>query len=381
MSSSNPMREQILATPSAALAAFDALERGARLAVETPDIYRSRRVVLTGSGDSWFAAKAAETAFWSDGGVAAEVRTPLEAGRYQSQLFPRREIENALLVALSNSGAAARVVEAAGLWKAAGGRVLAVTRNAEGRLAVTADRRLVLPVPELPSAPGFCPYVFALLGLQLLAIRFGEVRMRITMDEAQARRAGLRRHLGDIGEVIAALDAPARAAAAGLADRRLFEFVGAGPNFAVAEYGAAKLLEASGRHALARDLEEWTHLNYFDAAPQEIATVVVVPAGSVAESRALELVAYMHRLGRRLLLVGGGATAALARSLGHAVLEITPPIAEGWSPLPTSAVLALLAAHLSEQDGAEYGRGGKGPWADSSTAATVQQSLLWEPGR
>ncbi len=380
MEPSNPMREQIFATPGALLKGFDAVELNARLAVETPDIYRTRRVVLTGSGDSWFAAKAAELAFWIDAEVAAEVRTPLEEGRYQSQHFPRRELENTLLVALSNSGGAARVAEAATLWRAAGARVLAVTKNEAGRLAGIADRKLLLPVPELPNAPGFGPYLFAVLGLQLLAIRFGEVKLAITMDQAQALRAELKALLARLEIVIADLDAPTRQVAAALTGKRLVEFVGAGPNLAVAEYGAAKLLEASGRHALARDLEEWTHLNYFDNAPTEIATVLVVPEGSPTASRALELITYMHKLGRSLVVVGGGEAAALAQRLGHAVLPV-PAIAERWSPLLTSVAPALLAAHLSALDGAEYGRGGKAPWDDSMTAATVQQSAIWEPGK
>ncbi|WP_141728374.1 SIS domain-containing protein [Devosia insulae] len=380
MELSNPMREQVFATPGALLKGFDALELNARLAVETPDIYRTRRVVLTGSGDSWFAAKAAELSFWIDAEVAAEIRSPLETGRYQSQLYPRRELEQSLLVALSNSGGAARVAEAATLWRATGAKVLAVTRNDTGRLAGIADRKLLLPVPELPNAPGFGPYLFAVLGLQLLAIRFGEVKLAMTMDEAQALRGQLKSLLATLERVVADLDTPTQQVATALAGRRLVEFVGAGPNYAVAEYGAAKLLEASGRHALARDLEEWTHLNYFDNAPAEIATVLVVPAGSVTESRAVELLAYMHKLGRSLVVVGGGAAADLAHKLGHAVLPI-PAIDERWSPLLTSAAPALLAAHLSALDGAAYGRGGNPPWDDSLTAATVQQSAIWEPGK
>jgi len=374
------MREQVFATPGALLKGFDGLELNARLAVETPDIYRTRRIVLTGSGDSWFAAKAAETAFWVDGRVAAEVRTPLEAGRYQSQLFPQRELENTLLIALSNSGGAARVAEAATLWRAAGAKVLAVTKAEAGRLAGFADRKLILPVPDLPNAPGFCPYLFAVLGLQLFAIRFGEVKMAITMDEAQALRGALKQHIGTLEAVITALDEPARRVAETLADKALVEFAGAGPGYAVAEYGAAKVLEAAGRHALARDLEEWTHLNYFDRAPGEIATVLIVPEGSVAQGRAVELIAYMHKLDRSLVVIGGGEAANEASSLGHAVLRV-PVIDERWSPLFASIAPALIAAHLSELDGAEYGRGGKAPWDDSMTAATVQQSAIWEPGK
>jgi glutamine---fructose-6-phosphate transaminase (isomerizing) len=376
----NPMRDQILATPAALKAGFAELELAARLVLATPDIYRTRRIVLIGSGDSQFAAKAAEMALISHAGLPVEVRTPLEAGRYHATLSSRKDLENTLVIALSNSGAAARVCEAAGLYRKAGAKILAVTKNSESRLAGLADATLRVPVPALPNAPGFGAYLFAFVALILLGLRIGEVRMGVTMDEAQVLRKTLLGHFDDLEAVIAATDAPARVVAEMLAGKDLLEFVGAGPNAATAEYGAAKILEASGRHALARDLEEWTHLNYFDAAPDRIATVMAIPAESRAASRALELLAHMKKLGRAVVVIGGGPAAERAAGQGFPVLTVASPIAEIWSPLLLSAPLALVAAHLAALTGAAYGRGGRGPWADSADASTVQKSEFWEPG-
>ena len=374
------MRDQILASPAALAAAFDELELNARLCLPTQSIFRARRVVLCGSGDSSFAAKAGEAAFWADAGLAAEARLPMEAGRYQSQLLSARDLENTLFIALSNSGGAARVIEAATLHRRAGATVLAVTANREGKLARMAEHRLLLPIPALPSAPGFGPYTFAVMALYLLAIRVAEVRMTITMDAAQHLRGRLRALVDQLSVVIADLDQPARDAAEEVAVRRVIEFVGAGPNLATAEFGAAKVLEASGRHALARDLEEWAHLNYFDAFAEELATVAVVPAASVAQGRAVELLNYWETLGRRVLIVGGGEVADAAQRRGHRVLSV-PECAEHWSPLLTSAALALVAAHLAERDGAVYGRGSAGRWSDSRSGGTVQDSAIWEDRR
>jgi glucosamine--fructose-6-phosphate aminotransferase (isomerizing) len=304
----------------------------------------------------------------------------MEAGRYHAVLSSRKDLESTLVIALSNSGAAARVCEAAGLYRQAGAKILAVTKNSESRLAGLADYTLRAPVPSLPNAPGFGPYLFALVALILLGLRIGEVRMGVTMDEAQALRKTLLGHFDDLAAAITATDAQARTVAEMLAGKDLLEFVGAGPNTATAEYGAAKILEASGRHAFARDLEEWTHLNYFDAAPDRIATFMAIPAESRATSRALELLAYMKKLGRSVVVVGGGPAAERAAGQGFPVLTVTPPIAEIWSPLLLCAPLAVIAAHLAALTGAEYGRGGKGPWADSADARTVQKSEFWEPG-
>ena len=168
-----------------------------------------------------------------------------------------------------------------------------------------------------------------------------------------------------------ALTRPAEPSPRSCRARRLHRIIGAGPCFAVAEYGAAKVLEAAGGHALAAELEEWTHLNYFDAVPEEIATLVTIPRGSRAEGRGLELLAYMTKLGRLLAVVGSGVVAEAARRHGHAVLDVDGDVPEPWSPLLLSAPHALLAAHLAELTGADYGRGAKGRWDDAADASTV----------
>ncbi|MDR3475504.1 MAG: SIS domain-containing protein [Devosia sp.] len=375
----NAMRDQILATPSALAGAFDEMERVVRLILTTPEIYRARRIVLTGSGDSYFAAKAVELALLQHTGLPIEVRPPLEAGRYHAQLSSARDLENTLVIAISNSGAAARVTEAARLYRECGALVLAVTKDPASRLAGVASRTLVLPVPPLPSAPGFGPFLFAVVALLLLGIRIGEVRLGMTMDEAQALRRQLQQGIASLAEVVGLADEHARSAAAGFAQRPVSEVLGAGPGFAVADYGAAKLLEAAGRHSYARELEEWAHLNYFDARPDEIATTLIIAADSRAQSRAVELLGYLDKLGRSITVVGGGPAADVATSLGHRVILVTAAVPELWSPLLLSAPVALIAAHLAEMTGAAYGRSGDGRWSDSANAATVQKSAVWEP--
>lgn len=305
----------------------------------------------------------------------------MEAGRYHADLSHRRDLENTLLIALSNSGAAARVCEAASLYRARGAGALAITRDGGSPLATAAGRALALPIPAFPRSPGFAPYLFQFTALALLAVRIGEVRMAMTMDRAQALRRALTARFDELLRVVQALDEPCRLLATKLKEKKHFEFVGAGPSFATSEYGAAKILEATDGHAVAVELEEWTHLNYFDAAPEEIATQLTLPRGSHAESRGLELLAYMTKLGRSVTVVGAGTVAEAARERGQAVLEIDSDVAEPWSPLLLSAPHALVAAHLAALSGAEYGRGAKGRWEDAADGRTVQKSAIWASGR
>lgn len=371
MTQSNPMRDQIYATPKAVLEVYDEIELAARRVLTTPEIYRIREVLLIGSGDSLFAGKAIETAFRSHSGIFVQVKSPLEAGRYLAQEMTQSDRENTLVIAISNSGEAARVVEAAKILKSSGANVLALTKNSSSRLSKESSKSLVLPIPDLPSAPGFGPYIFATVSLLLIAIRLGEVRMYMTMDRAQELRGGLKELMNSLNDVIQNSDKAAKRAAEKLSQAKVFEFVAANPG--VGEYGAAKILEATGRHAFARDLEEWVHLNYFDGSPEEIATVLISPSKSRSHSRVKEVSRYMEKLGRQICIIGDATTIKNAFPIA-----INSSIDELWSPLLTSGPLALIAAHLAELDGAEYGRGAKGRWEDCSDASTVQKSEILE---
>ena len=83
----------------------------------------------------------------------------------------------------------------------------------------------------------------------------------------------------------------------------------------------------------------------------------------------------MRKLGRQITIIG---TPDLASA--EMTLPVAADLPEIWSPLLLSAPHALLAAHLAELTGAEYGRGSKGKWEDSADASTVQKSAFWEPG-
>ena len=57
-----------------------------------------------------------------------------------------------------------------------------------------------------------------------------------------------------------------------------FVFCGSGPNFGTVLFSAAKLLEASGDIAIAQDIEEWAHLQYFGKAV-DTPTIIISSGG------------------------------------------------------------------------------------------------------
>ena len=74
-------------------------------------------------------------------------------------------------------------------------------------------------------------------------------------------------------------------------------FLGAGPNEATARFGAAKLFEGSQQVALATNVEEWAHEEYFITRTGD-PVVVVAPTGASLD-RAWEILAELQFTGAR----------------------------------------------------------------------------------
>jgi glutamine---fructose-6-phosphate transaminase (isomerizing) len=370
------MYRQILATPAAVCGAYVELESTARSILSTPEIFKVRRIILCGSGDSFFAARAVEWAMARLTEIEVISLPSLEASRYRSKLGREQDLRTTLVIAISNSGEAARAIEAAQRFRQRGALVLAMTAAPESRLARAATRIFKLPVPELPSGPGYGPYLFSMVALQLLAFRLAEVRGVMTMDNAQLWRRELQTRLEELPGVHAAVDPICAQLAGRYRHQPMFEFLGSGPSAAVAQYGMAKLLEAVGTPALAQDVEEWVHLHFFCKSPRETATVLLCPLGSAAESRVKEVLTYLARLARPTIVVADEYVAELATRAGLDVIPVSTRIGEALSPVQFSAPMAFLASHLADLGGAEYGRGCRGPWEHAAGGGAVRNSLI-----
>ena len=362
------LRQQVLSLPRLIRDTTWEVEDRARHALSIPDLLNLRLAVLTGSGDSYLAARAGQFAWQALGGVPTFADDAMTAARYRVHPITGGQRLRPLVVVVSNSGEVARVVEAARGARGAGAVVLAVSAGAGNRLSDAADAVLPVPAPAFPPGPGVRSYVMSLLGLFHLAIRLGEVRGRYTMDEA----GDLRRRLEAVADAIESTLDDACAAATRIAEdwaaRGILEFLGSGPGRASAGYGAAKVLEAAGVRGYDQDVEEFVHLQYF-AADSTVPALLVAPTDSAAHSRVVEVAELLRTLGRP------AATLSDEPLLGH-YLPHAPGVAEIWQPLLHVAPLALVAGELMRVRGEEPGRGGRDGWADSVNGSTTRDSAI-----
>jgi glucosamine--fructose-6-phosphate aminotransferase (isomerizing) len=310
---------------------------------------RGREVILTGCGDSRFAGIAARLAFERYGGVRCRAAEPLELVRYDVRYVPSDVPP--LLVAISYSGEVGRTIEAAATGRRFGWEVIALTGRPDGRLARESDGVLALSVPTLGFSPGTSTYVATLVALYLLGAELARAAGR--SDQASSIDVALEMAPDLIDRTIALSSPGAQESAERWATAPVTTFLGAGPSFASAAFGAAKLFEGPQRWGVVEDLEEWAHLEYFVSGPST-PLVVVAPSGA-SRDRAAELLAEMAFIGAPATLVSD-VSSDDAASLAGRVLPVAPGLDEAFSPLLTCLPLALAASHLAHRLGARaYG--------------------------
>lgn len=359
----NTLFEQVLSVPSMIDETFWACESQARQILPTEEIFSTEKVIMFGSGDSFHAATGAVEAFMQLGGFDTTAFPALYASRYFAPNCAYEPKKNILAIGISNSGEAARTVEAMLAFSKAGFRTLAITGKPESRMAMAAQRVLHVETPSFASAPGVRAYVTTQLTLYLLAIRFGEVKGLYTMDRA----GNMRRELAGLSEVLRCAYRNFRCElddfAFSCTKHRNLELLGAGPCRASADFGMSKLIEAYGFSATSQDVEEFAHLNFFRIKPQEIPTILVAPSGSRSLGRTLEVAKALKALERPHIVLTDEKDHFTEQ--GNHTVCVQQALDEMFAPVVYSCLVAHIVAQIDGGDGNEYFRGHKGAWAET----------------
>jgi glucosamine--fructose-6-phosphate aminotransferase (isomerizing) len=328
------MRSQLVDTWEAVQRQLDSL-----------DAARIPRVVLTGCGDSYFVGIAASWAFQRYAGLPTEAIEALDFARYQVDGLPR----GTLVIPVSYSGQVARTVEAARNAAHFGAEVLALTGRPERRLAQAAMGVLSVEIPGLGFSPGTTTYIGLLLAAYLLAIGLGRRRGVITESRTKELLAQLATLAGDVETTVKQSAALIREQAIGLAGSETVVFVGAGPNYASALFGAAKLFEGAQMNGVAQNTEEWAHLQYFVSGPSS-RTVLLASRGR-ASDRSLEIATEMRFIATPFLVITDDPGLDAWQALTPNVVALPAGVPEIFSPLLFAVPLSLLGYYLTVQRG------------------------------
>jgi glucosamine--fructose-6-phosphate aminotransferase (isomerizing) len=343
-----------------------------------------QRLYLTGCGDSHHAPVSTEFAFESFTGLPTESMPALQFARYAVGFLPNTGRNTNLLIGVSASGKVARTFEAIHLAKEARAVTVALTAHPENRVGRAADLIIPSAAPPLSDMsgipiPGVRSYMANQLALLLIAIRLGEVRGHLNLDDA----AALREEIDDLPlaaeKTIEMSDLAARRIAEDWSDASEFVFVGSGPNYGTAMFSAAKVLEASGDSVVAEETEEWAHLQYFSRV-QDTPTFFI-SAGGRDISRTLEVAMAAKTIGRRVVMVAPKKAEAL-----HVIGDRALPFAslrEAFSPVIAAIPGELFAAYRSEVIGEPAFRnfGGGRNIEEGGGISRIQSSDTWSSWR
>jgi glucosamine--fructose-6-phosphate aminotransferase (isomerizing) len=312
--------------------------------VGDPRVERADRLVLTGSGDSLFAAISTRPALrrWSRRSI--DVLTALELGRYEAPLLGPADV----VLGISNSGGSARTRESLTLARERGALTVAVVGSRSGPLAGLAERVLHRPVGAPEGVDGsrarvylnLIEYVATLVTLYGLGLELGVRGGGLARADAAAWVDRLDAAIDAIGEVARQVE-PAVAALAGELDGAdTIWVIGGGPNRGTADYLAAKFHEQLPVNGISQDLEEWAHLQYFLTLAWKTRSVVLVLA---------PLVAGIAAAGGRAVVVGHPAHGSFPGA--HARLDVAVDMPELLTPVIYHVPVQLLVLHLARLAG------------------------------
>ena len=294
---------------------------------------------LVGCGDSAFAGAATALAFQKHAGVHAEGIHALEMARYRVRYLPHRSA----VVCISFSGKVGRTIEAAKQARRFGHRVLVLTGNPDSPLAKEATDIIRLSVPTLGYSPGTSTYLAILASLLDLAVIWGQIR---GVDTAQAQR--LLKNVPELAEqTLKAGNEIAQTVAEQIVGHSWITFLGAGPNLATAQFGAAKLFEGPQKLGVATNIEEWAHEEYF-LSGEGTPVLLIAPSGA-SYDRANEILSELDFIGANPVFISD----VQPRETRGAYIPLTPGLPEEFSPLLAALPLSQFAFHLTRASGQE----------------------------
>ncbi|MCS7141474.1 MAG: SIS domain-containing protein [Candidatus Nitrosocaldus sp.] len=194
------------------------------------------RALITGSGDSFAAAMIAERL----SGFRIQCIDPLELASIMGSLAGRRM----MLYIVSISGSTKAALDAMEMAHRHGMKVVAITANAESRLARGADSSMLLRFRRSGMlTAGSIGFTASLLASASLAIRMGRVSVDIdgifSQAKSDSRDMVLDGHIYIVGDVL---------------------------TYPLAVYGAAKVYEVLGARASYCRLEQFCHMEVFSLA-------------------------------------------------------------------------------------------------------------------
>ena len=255
------------------------------------ELWDAQKVYISGCGDSWLAGIAAKPAFESITKMETYAMRAIEFSRVLNNKNLGYSPNTPLVILISYSGTAARVIECAQRAVKYGANTIAITNNPDSELGKTCKYCINVGLPEGGEYhPGGTTYNASLLALYLIALRLGQVRNKITPLEYEDMHKQLLDYVGKCQKLVSDFEDRTYEIAEKWKDLKAEDFIGDYGDYATAFFGSAKVIECYGGYTTYDDSEDWCHINYFLVEPQKIGRVVIANKSTPSYGRILETI-------------------------------------------------------------------------------------------
>ncbi|WP_102109647.1 SIS domain-containing protein [Oceaniglobus roseus] len=331
--SATPMHDDILRQPQLLAALLERRGEVEGFAQSHLAPGANGRLHAYGSGDGWFAARAA-LAGQSAGGRPAQAWGSMD---FLLGVAPGLSAEDRVL-GITMSGGVDRSLQSAEAALAHGPIAALLTNRDGGRVGALGLPRFELGIEDVGKfLCGTSSYTATVLALSLAC-------------DAAPLPGALASALPDLPAMIARADAQAReiaqATSGGLDGIRI---LGTGTAVATADYGAAKMVEVTTVNAWSDELEEFAHRQYWALKRGEV--VVLLPHDARAARFATASAEALNRLGIATVSVESGDT-----PVPDATHRIAVPGPAAALPITQAIALQLLAYRLGRANGTDPDR-------------------------
>ena len=289
-----------------------------------------RRVVVTGCGDSWFAAMGVRHVFERLTKLPFEAAQALDFACYGSQCCD----EQSLVIGISSGGNTPAVMAALEAARARGAFALGVSNTPGSAILSQFDGGLLV----YAKRQGW-PTQSTNATMALLIALARQLAPGALADETGRQIAALVPMLDTLSSQ---LDATMKAVAGEICTAQLVLFAGLGPNLAAAYMGAAKVKELSPVHALALPLEEYHH--YRSQKPGD--PLFLVATDPASAQRALDTALVSQSRGGYTVALLSTPSPEIAARVQHVVT--LPAVDAALCAFVASVPLHLMAYHFAK---------------------------------
>lgn len=314
------------------------------------EIFDAQKIYITGCGDSWLAGVAAKAAFESITKVETHAMRAIEFSRHLNSKNLGYSPNTPMVILISYSGEATRVVECARRATARGANTIAITSNSDSRLAKACCHVVNVGLPAGGEYyPGATTYNASMTALLRIAMRIGRAKNTISGEDYQDMDVSLYDYVRQVQQQVEPYALRAEKIAQSWKDLRCYDFIGDYADYATAFFGSAKVIETFGGYTTYDDSEDWCHINYFLAQPETIGRVVIANKATPSYGRVQETLAAIKLLESPLVVV----TDAPAEEFPENAEVFTMPVPKYFwlAPLGQHVPFDLIAGCIAELKG------------------------------